>query len=118
MNTIVSMVSTTLAERLRVLREYTGLSARAISDLAGLTCTTHLTKIESGDRVNPTGETLVLIARVFGTTVEWLVTGDGEAPSRLDVCTAVEAAQKRAAEEARAPSPAPRRKPRRSRAAA
>jgi transcriptional regulator with XRE-family HTH domain len=45
--------------------------------------------IEHGNRSNPSGSTLVGLARALGTSAEWLVTGEGPAPSDEALCAAV-----------------------------
>lgn len=77
-----------LPARLRWARETAGLSKRALSDLAGLD-PSHVRLIESGDRLDPRVDTLGGIARVLGTTVDWLAFGNGAAPSADDVTNAV-----------------------------
>lgn len=86
------MDRSTLASRLQTLREYSGMSARVLSELAGLR-PSHFTLLESGERPHPSAETVVRIARILGTSVEWLVTGEGRAPTQREVYAATSAAR-------------------------
>lgn len=105
----------TLASRLQTLREYSGMSARVLSELAGLQ-PTHFALIESGERPHPAAETMVHVARILGTTVEWLVTGEGRAPTEREVRAAAGAAYSVISNDSAALHRS--RKPRRSRRAA
>lgn len=81
-----------LPARLRWARETAGLSKRALSDLAGLD-PSHVRLIEAGDRLDPRVDTLGGIARVLGTTVDWLAFGNGVAPDESHIAKAVDRAR-------------------------
>ncbi len=83
-------MSETLAGRLRRARELSGLSARALSRLAGLSAA-HVSLIEDA-RPNLEAQTAAKLARVLGVTMEWLVSGTGAEPSAARVSDAVSAA--------------------------
>ena len=68
-----------LSDRLRLLRDLTGASARGIARLAGLRPEQHLSILEAGKRRDPRTSTVVRMARVYGVTVDWLATGEGVA---------------------------------------
>lgn len=70
----------TLAERLQWARGLTELSARDLDKLANLT-PGHTTAIEVGRRASPSAETARAIARALGVSLDWLVDGNGMAPS-------------------------------------
>jgi transcriptional regulator with XRE-family HTH domain len=70
----------TIAERVRWLREHTGLSARAIDGLADLT-PGHTSLIESGQRSELSASTLTKLARALGVSLDWLSDGQGAPPS-------------------------------------
>ncbi|MBX3205137.1 MAG: helix-turn-helix transcriptional regulator [Labilithrix sp.] len=69
-----------------------GLSARALSRLAGLASEGHVASIEA-ERLAARAETLSAIARVLGTSLDWLVNGSGTRPSDRAVRAAVERAR-------------------------
>lgn len=77
-----------LPERVAVLRKQGGVSASELSSLAGLS-PAHVALIERGSRPNITVTTAMAIARVFGVSVEYLVAGEGPAPSPDDVVAAI-----------------------------
>lgn len=80
-----------VGERVRELRQRSGLSARAISTLAGLHGS-HLSAIESRlDNIELA--TLTALARVFGTTIDFLATGAGNPPSNRALRNAITHAQ-------------------------
>lgn len=81
----------TLAERLRLARGYTGLSARKISALAGL-APSHVGYLETTAGANPEVKTIAAIARVFGVTTGWLMSGEGKDPTERQICESVTAA--------------------------
>lgn len=70
----------TLAERLRWARGLTGLSARDLDRLAHLT-PGHTNNIEAGRRKEPSAETVRSLARALGVSCDWLIDGNGMAPS-------------------------------------
>lgn len=70
----------TLAERLKWAREQTGMSARALDKLAHLHGG-HTTLIETRRRKRPDSETVRALARALGVSLDWLIDGNGMAPS-------------------------------------
>lgn len=88
-NTRCQMVQQqTLAERVRLLRSLSGLSQREIGARCGLTGAT-VGQVETAERKTPAGETLLKLAHVFGTTVEYLLTGIGPEPTKESVGAAL-----------------------------
>jgi transcriptional regulator with XRE-family HTH domain len=81
-----------IGARIHRLREKAGISARDLDRLAGIT-EGHTSLIEAvlGEQVS--AQTLAPIARVLGTTLDWLVTGEGAEPSREAVRSAVDSAR-------------------------
>lgn len=68
-----------ISDRLRTARKAAGLSTHALDRASG--CVRgHTAQIESGKR-SPTAHTASKIARALGVTLDWLVNGDGRAPS-------------------------------------
>jgi transcriptional regulator with XRE-family HTH domain len=78
-----------LGSRVRYLRQLGGISASDLAHLAALKSRTHVGLIENGTRQTPSGETVVAIARVLGTSAEWLITGEGDGPTEDDVRAAI-----------------------------
>jgi len=68
-----------IGERVRFARKQVGLGSRDLDRLAGLSLnhTANLERRPGGID----GVVAVRIARVLGSTVEWLVTGEGAPPS-------------------------------------
>lgn len=83
-----------LASRLRTLREIAGVSAREASALSGLS-PSHVALLET-DRHRATTDTVAAIARAFGVSIDWLVTGNDKAPTARAVRASVDAARGRA----------------------
>lgn len=54
----------------------------------------HFWQIEQGNRDNPTRDTVVAIACLFGVTTDYLLTGEGPEPTADDVRAAVERARR------------------------
>lgn len=103
----------TLAGRVSLIHELSGLDRSEMSALATLTqC--HVGMIIRGDVKEPSAATLIKIAHTFGTSLEWLMTGEGEAPTRQSVLLAIRAATAASGFSSRHAS----HKPRRSRRAA
>lgn len=69
----------TLPNRLRVARDYAGLSQTELSDAAGLSRTT-ISAAEAGLKT-PARATITVWAFACGVDVEWLRTGNESAPS-------------------------------------
>jgi len=68
-----------------------GLSARALSALAGLN---HARVNQIETRVENVGSrTLASLARVLGISLDWLITGIGDPPTKESVRAAVERAR-------------------------
>jgi len=88
---------TGLGERLARLREFSGLSASELGLMAGLSHAI-VGLLERDDRPNPGALTVLKLARVLGTTVEYLLEGVGGEPTKEKVLEAVEAARARLAE--------------------
>lgn len=85
----------TLKVRLKRAREMAGLSARALSSLAGLT-PSHVSLIEAG-QPGIGSKTAMKLAGVLGVSLDWLLTGHGEAPTKESIQKAVARATKSAA---------------------
>lgn len=96
-------IPNSLPTRLRWTREIAGLSMRSLSDLSDLD-PSHIRLIELGDRPDPRVDTLGAIARVLGTTVDWLAFGHGTAPTAEEIAAAVDRARAAQATEALAPT--------------
>jgi transcriptional regulator with XRE-family HTH domain len=82
----------TFAERLKFARQLTGLSARRLAELAGVS-PGYPGHLETGRRQNPPSAALSDIARVLGTTMDWLLNGVGEAPTEEAAKAAVALAE-------------------------
>ena len=82
-----------LGTRLGKLREQSGLSLTELGELARLKSPSHIGMIERGQRPHIEAATAVAICRVLGCSVEWLVLGEGDAPSPDSVRAAVERAR-------------------------
>lgn len=79
------------SHRLQHARELSGLSARRLGTLAGLSTAT-VALIESGERKAPSAETLARLAKVLGVSLDWLISGAGDPPDEATVRAAVAAA--------------------------
>lgn len=82
--------------RLQQLRTRAGLTPRELDQLAGLN-RGHVLKLEDGRRPTPTVATLQRLASVFGISVGYLATGEGEEPSQEALIEAAYKARKRLA---------------------
>lgn len=82
----------TLAKRVRFLRAAASVSARELARLACLD-SSHIRRIESGDRPDPATSTTTAIAAVFDVSLDWLARGLGEVPSDAKIRTAIERAR-------------------------
>lgn len=82
------------------LRSYTDLTCAELDRLAGLH-RGHTWAIEQQTRENPERGTVRGLAAVLGSSVGWLLEGEGEPPTRDEVRAAVESARA-----AHAPEPA------------
>lgn len=94
-------MSDSIGARLKARREAAGIERSELGGLAGLSPAL-VGMIERGDRANIAAATAVALARVLGTTAEYLVTGDGDPPPDAAVRAAVESAR---AERDRRPVP-------------
>lgn len=87
----------TFGGRIKYLRELIEpeLSQHELDKLAGLH-RGHTWQIEEGNRDNPTTETLSGFKRVFGVSLDWLASGEGELPDTIAARDAVSEARERA----------------------
>lgn len=81
-----------LSPRFRHLRTLSGLSLRETSALLE-GAVTLARSIEHNDQANPTASVLARVAERLGATLDWLVRGEGEPPTREQVLSAVERAR-------------------------
>lgn len=82
LRTLVSIdtcVFVSIARRLKEARAERGLSMLALDKAAGITHG-HTRLIESGERVDPSAETVKALARALGVTVDSLLRDDSERP--------------------------------------
>jgi transcriptional regulator with XRE-family HTH domain len=86
------MVVMTIGHRLATLRRAADISARELDRLAQLG-EGHVSMVESGRRPNVESSTAVKLAAVFEASLDWLLTGKGDAPSDRRVRAAVERAR-------------------------
>jgi len=86
----------TLSKGLSKPREVAGLSGRELDRLSGLG-EGHTRMIETGDRTRLEVETAQKLATTLGTSIDWLVFGNGDPPKPGDIAAAVQAARSRAA---------------------
>ncbi len=83
-----------LGGRIESLRRSAGLSARELDALAGLQ-PGHARHIERG-KITPDGvgaRPIAAIARVLGSSIDWLYTGAGRPPGERTVKVAIEEAR-------------------------
>ena len=88
----------TLAERVLSLCDAAGLPRVRLSKLCGL-AGSHLGLIVAGHHASVRGDLAARIAKVFGCSLEWLLTGEGAPPSVDAVKAAVASAELPAARE-------------------
>lgn len=81
------------------LRSMTGLSARAVSEAAGVAHPV-VSYLEDGTRTDPRSSTMRALAETFGVSLDWLIRGEGPEPSPETVRAAVERARAARAEAA------------------
>lgn len=86
-----------IAARVLELQRLSALDFAEMSRVAGLKSEAHVGMIARGTVKSPAPETLRLIARAFGVTTDWLITGEGERPTASSVLAAVESARAAAA---------------------
>lgn len=70
---------TPFAQRVKQAREARGMSMRKLADAAKVSHTA-VSLLEAGRQEAVELTAAVALARALGVTVEWLVTGDGDAP--------------------------------------
>ena len=87
-------METSLASRLAHLRAAAELTPAELARLAGLKNPSHIGMIERGERTDIAGSTAVEIARVLGTSAEYLVAGRGAPPATASVRIAVAEARR------------------------
>jgi transcriptional regulator with XRE-family HTH domain len=73
----------TLGERVRIARQRSGLSQDAVAKRLGLQRPA-VSEIEAGRRKVKSAE-LALLADIFHVSMEWLASGKGDSPSKLEV---------------------------------
>ena len=79
-------------ERIALARSLAGIPRSDLDALAGLG-RGHVSMIETGRRPNLEAKTAVALASVLGVTTDWLLTGEGKAPTKRAVHAAVERAR-------------------------
>lgn len=95
---IVRAYHAVMINRLRSMRARAGLSGGELSRLAGL-ARAHVGLIESRAIKTIEAPTAAALATVLGCSLDWLVLGQGEAPSDAALAAAVNAARARRAAE-------------------
>ena len=70
-----------IAERLKWARRLTGMSQRRLTEAAGLKSDGPVRHAESGHTDTLDSKSAVSLAAVLGCSVDWLLTGEGEAPT-------------------------------------
>jgi hypothetical protein len=78
----------TLAERVLFLCDAAALPRVRLSKLCGL-AGSHLGLIVAGHHASVRGDLAARIAKVFGCSLEWLITGEGQAPDAAHVRASV-----------------------------
>lgn len=86
----------TFGERVKYARGLGKISARRLDLLADLT-PGHVSAIEAGQRERIEARTASMLAAVLGCSLDWLIDGDGPAPSERAIRAAVAAAVARRA---------------------
>lgn len=89
----ITYVSMTIAVRVHQARTDAGLSARELSKLAGVS-NAYVTLLEGGRSAAPSQAIVARLAKVLGTTSDWLGSGIGVAPSPKLLAEAVARARK------------------------
>jgi transcriptional regulator with XRE-family HTH domain len=92
-------ISTPLTERLKHLRQISGLSGRELARLANLAAST-CRLIESGYIHEPGLKQIQALAEVYGVSLDYIAHGVGPKPTANKVLSAVRAATTRAARQA------------------
>lgn len=88
-------------DRIQDLRSQTALTADELGELAELSGS-GVRFIEIGKRVDPRLNSIRSIARVFRVSLDWLIEGEGDAPTEASLRAAVGQARRRAAQRKRA----------------
>lgn len=91
------MVDENIGSRVRELRTLVGITTRELDRLAGLV-QGHTSAIEVGTRPRIEVGTAMGLATALGASLDWLLKGEGKAPSTAAVKRAVEAARAARAE--------------------
>jgi len=71
----------TVSERLNWLRAKTGRSSRQVALATGIGAS-YLSRIEKGNRVNPSEKVIQKLADYYGANAEWIKTGNGKSFSQ------------------------------------
>lgn len=74
--------ATKLGERLYKIRTAAEIPARALGEAAGVSHAV-VRHIETGHIVEPKGSIVANLAKLLGTTSDWLISGIGKAPTVL-----------------------------------
>ncbi len=82
----------TIGSRIRVARELAGISQRELARLAKIAAP-HPSFLESGRKRDARASTLAAIAGALGVTMDWMINGTGDPPTRDCVLAAVTAAR-------------------------
>lgn len=83
------MADYVLGKRLRLARDLGKLSQRELARRAGLGSERHVGLIEEGERPNVTTDTAEKLCRALGLSLDWLLRGEGEAPTEASVSEAM-----------------------------
>lgn len=87
--------ATTIAERLRKTREAAKIGSSELDKLAGLSIG-HVSVIEGRKNQSIDASTAAKLAHALGVSLEWLITGEGQAPTlRAIKAAATKAAARR-----------------------
>jgi transcriptional regulator with XRE-family HTH domain len=82
----------TFPERLRMARELGDLASYELAELAGVSGG-YPGHLEKGRRKNPGSDVASKIARALGVSLDWLLRGEGPAPTKAQVQAAVAVAR-------------------------
>lgn len=85
--------------RLRLLRLKAGITGHEIERLTDMQ-RGHVAVLESRPNARTPATTLLPLARLLGTTVAWLVSGEGVEPTRAQILDAIAAARAARGEQA------------------
>jgi transcriptional regulator with XRE-family HTH domain len=87
---------TTVAARLKYVRQIANLRQNELATLAELKSSRHVGLIEEGQRDNLTAATSTGLCRALGMTLDWFLTGKDPAPTKRKILAAVERARQEA----------------------